>query len=193
MSINAEFRIRRERCGATQLELAKRAGVTAQSVKLWERGLYPIPIYGVAALESLEADLDAWKLHTEQFALDACRHPDASRLVRIPFFRTQDDLDFYLSTLAPTAALTTFLHGQTNSDAIPDESENPISIGRANELLTASADVLAAKGVAVERYYVDELASSPELQEAQPLLAEAKDPRVNPEFFDPASGIHEMP
>lgn len=192
MSINAEFRVRRERCGATQLDLAKRAGVTAQTVKLWERGFYPIPSYGMAALEGLEADLESWVLFTEQCADgDRCR-ADGSRVVRIPFFRTQDDLDLYLSTLAPTDALKTFLLGHSDGGALPDDGECAISTGRANVLLTASADALAERGVAVERYYVDELASSTQLQAARPLFAEKEGPQASSAFFDPAAGTREM-
>ena len=191
MSINAEFRARRERCGATQLELAKRAGVTAQTVKLWERGFYPIPSYGMAALESLETDLESWRLFTKQCAVGYRRHADGSRVVRIPFFRTQDDLDFYLSTLAPTPALRMFLRGRSDDGAQPDDGECAVSTGRANELLTATADVLAGKGVAIERYYVDELASSPELQAARPLFTETKGPQASTAFFEPAAGACE--
>lgn len=183
MSINAEFRARRERCGATQAELARRAGVTVQTVKLWERGVHPLPEYGLRALEGFEADLDEWARFSRRLPEGALGGGGAARAVRIPFFRSQDDLGFYLSTLADTPGLRLLLRG-AGEDA-PGEGWGEVSASRANVLLAASADAFAERGVPVERYYVDEMRGSSALRDALPLLAEKADPRDDPGFFDP--------
>lgn len=188
MSINAEFRVRREQCGATQLEIARRAGVTAQSVKLWERGFYPLPGYGMDALESFEDDLDAWSEYARTMKIK--KDGRSQKKVRIPFFRSQADLDFYLSTLTSSPALQLVLRGLDDTDALLTEDGYIVSVGRMNAILLAASRALVARGAAVERYYVDELCGSAELQAAQPLFAERQDPAANPEFFAPDGGVH---
>ncbi len=189
MSINAEFRVRRERCGVTQLELARRAGVSVQSVKLWERGFYPLPDYGMDALESFEDELEKWKRHVAQLDFGRDERRKSSLTIRIPFFRSQSELEFHQSTLASTKELDGILEGLANRGATADDEENPISVSRANELLTCATEVLRGRGVAVERYYVDELKDSQTLRSAQPLLPEIADPNENPELFDPAEAV----
>lgn len=188
MSINAEFRARRGRCGATQQEVALRAGVTVQTVKLWERGLYPLPGYGMDALESFEDDLDAWKSYARDLRIR--RSGGAWKTVRIPYFRSQDDLDFYLSTLTDSPELQLVLRGLDDTDALISDNGYVVSVSRMNAILLAVSDELAARDVAVERYYVDELCESDSLHAAQPLLAEQQDPATNPEFFAPELGVH---
>lgn len=188
MSINAEFRARRDQCGATQQEVALRAGVTVQTIKLWERGLYPLPGYGLDALESFEDDLDAWRSYAQDMRI-GCR-ARTQKTVRIPYFRSQDDLDFYLSTLTDSPELRLVLRGLDNSDALRSDDGYVVSVSRMNAILLAVADELARREVAVERYFVDELCDSGRLHAAQPLFSEQQDPATNPEFFAPELGVH---
>ena len=49
-----ELKLRRERLGMTQDELASALGVKMMTVSRWERGVHPIPRHISLALESVE-------------------------------------------------------------------------------------------------------------------------------------------
>ncbi len=189
MPHDAEFRARRERCGATQRDIAKEAGVTVQSVKLWERGVHPLASCGVDALEEFEAEYCLWEMQA-QHLVETAPAELMRGCVRIPFFRSQEDLDFYLSTLAPATRLERILAGVENLSGETRLLRREISFTRMNASMLRAAEVIAENSGFSEHYYVDQLIEDESLQKMRPLITEKQDPLANPEFFDPAAGPH---
>lgn len=90
MSISADFRARRERCGLTQQEMADAVGVRVLAVKKWERPDGPVaPADAWAFLEAVETARRAVVKQAEEAALQFAERG----AVQLTYYRTQEQFD----------------------------------------------------------------------------------------------------
>lgn len=115
MSISADFRARRERCGLTQQEMADAVGVRVLAVKKWERPGGPVaPADAWEFLEAVETARRAVVKQAEEAALQFAERG----AVQLTYYRTQEQFDEYGRDEGP------FGVANANARAVADRLES---------------------------------------------------------------------
>lgn len=175
-SLNAaSLRARREAAGVTQLELAEGLGVSLQNVKNYEKGLYSAPEAAVDLLAKFEEPAAALARAAKSYKVDIITF---SGEIRLPFFRTQEDVAEYAANLVPNPRLASAI-ASPHPDAVSFLAS--MHKDRANRMFSRAFDEFSARGVKVLWYYVRDLnpANADErirLVQADPFLAETENP-----------------
>ena len=114
MSISADFRARRERCGLTQQEMADAVGVRVLAVKKWERPDGPVaPADAWAFLEAVETARRAVVKQAEEAALQFAERG----AVQLTYYRTQEQFDAFGRDEGPVGV------ANANARAVADRLE----------------------------------------------------------------------
>lgn len=155
MSISADFRARRERCGLTQQEMADAVGVRVLAVKKWERPDGPVaPADAWAFLEAVETARRAVVKQAEEAALQFAERG----AVQLTYYRTQEQFDEFGRDEGPVGVANANARAVADrlesmgfeiAWAYPDDPDNIYHGGsdmKATYILTASERVLRLEG-----------------------------------------------